>query len=473
MQDDGPVTSYALLSASLVVFFSSGLLILWFHCRRAYPPIKARFWWQSEFISSVIILWSLHRCASLEFPGLGHAFYVLSYPLFFSICVAALIRLAHIYSAYKVAALYTEWKSSQNTLDIEAKISKAGFFVKYARSIQKPKIQAVVLLIHLLLQLTVWLAVAFAAEELTDQAETGLAGLILLLFGPPILYIAAKIIPLKDGLYLRQEIVFTFVACVVGAIIFVILRLVVSELIYVRIVVALVGPVEFVIIFIGFPLYKSYVWQNEARRFEMVAGRIASFESSYSQTGLSASSAQRVKGKPSKKKIEALEFAQKSKGGTSVVKLSLKQVLAHERGVEAFKEFCRQELNHESILFFLDVKEFCQAYKRSEMSEEQAISSAIHLYEKYVISGAQLEINIEYGLKQTFVDAGLGPASHVNTQDVKLDLVDNAFKEARDEVFRLMATDSFVRFLRHRLYADFVAKMVQESTARSLLYSKV
>ena len=470
------MTGYALVAATLAVCLCLGLLVLWFHSRRRYPPIKARFWWQPELISGASIFWAIHRSVSIELPGLGKAFYVLSYPLFFSICMAALIRLSHIYSAYKVADLHTELASAQNTTELKDKLSKGGFFVNYARIIQRPKTQGVVLSVHFLVQILIWVIVTFTASEFTDQAESGVAFTIVLFYGVPIVYIGAKIVPLNDGLYLRQEIIFLLFVGVVGGGVFVVARLFARNMIYVKICVLLLAPITFNLIFIGFPLYKSYVWQKEALRYEMIAGQIESFESDYSQTGLPAAiqPRPRVAGKPSFKKIKALEYAQgEKKGSNSVVRLSLKQVLANPHGVEAFKNFCKQELNHESILFFLEAKEFLEANKPSEMPQEQVVSRATQLYEKYVKSGAVLEINIDYGLKQNFVRAGLCTDKDIHEADINPELLEEAIRDARDEVFKLMAADSFVRFLRHRLYREFVNRVGQESKVQGLLSSEV
>ena len=472
METSQSLSGFTVISVALVLAIASAVLIVWFHSRREYPPIKARFWWQSEFISASVILWTLQRNIVIGFPGFGgKVFFYLSYPLFFTMTLSVSIRLAHIYSAYKVAEIFTEWKSSNSSMDIEAKILKGGFFVKHARRIQKSSSQAKLIFIHWLIQTLFWSVAALSTEESFEQKDPPAATVITAMFGVTILGLAAKTIPLKDGLYLRQEIVSTFCAAIGSAVTLTVLRLTVDDVQIVQFCEAASRPLVFVPILIGFPLYKSYVWQNEARKFEPMRAYIASFESSISQTGFASSDFERqprVTGRPSKKKIEAMEYAQVGRNGSSnIVKLTLKQVLAHPEGVEAFKEFCKQELNHESILFFLDAKAFCEACKHSELSPEEITARAIHLYQKFVRPGAFLEINIDDGLRQKFVAAGLEDASESDTTKINFELLEDTFREARDEVFKLMATDAFVRFLRHRLYREFFVKAKEKSVLKA------
>ena len=469
-----------MLSVSLILIFASVLLMVWFYCRREYPPIKTRFWWQSEFIITSVLIWTLQRSIVVGYPDFGgKIFFFLSYPLQFNVTLSTLIRLVHIYSAYKVAEIFTEWKSSNNTIDIQAKISKGGFFVKHARRIQRSSFQAKLLLIHGLIQTLFWAAFAMRSDEGFERTEPRIATVISLVFGAVVVYLAAKIIPLKDGLYLRHEIISIFCSAIFGAVTAATLRSTVGEVQTVQFFGVIIRPVFFVPIFIGFPLYKSYAWQNETRRFELMGAYVASFESSISQTGLSSNDFERqprVTGRPSRKKIEAMEYAQGGRNGSSnIVKLTLKQVLAYPEGVEAFKEFCKLELNHESILFFLEARAFCEASKRSEMSHEQAVNRALHLYQKYVRPGAFLEINIDDGLRRKFVKAGLEDANESDVSKINFEVLEDTFREARDEVFKLMATDAFVRFLRHRLYREFYVKSKAKSVhkARECIADKV
>ena len=472
MESPVAVTGYALLSASLVISTILGLLVLWFHLRRSFPPIKSRFWWQSELNAANLIIWSLYRCVSLEFPGLGLVFYILSYPLFFNIWLCALIRLAHIYSAYKLADLYTNLTSSQNTIDLNSKLSQGGFFIKYARYVQDTSAQGLVIFAHMMIHLVIWIAVALTVEKFTNEQELIILALTLSVYGLPIVYLAWKIIPLKDGLYLRQEIVYMFYALVSGGALFILLAIV-ADLYYVNVTVALVGPVEFVAIYIGFPLFKSYAWQNEARRFERMEGHAGSSCSQKGWSGSSCDRASRAKGKSSRRKIQALEYSHaRKKGCASVAQMSLKEVLDSPQGVDAFKEFCKQELNHESILFFLDAKALCEAMEKSSMTEEEVASRARSLYERYIKQGALLEINIGASAKESFRTAGI---CGDDTSKLDFALLEDAFKDARDEVFRLMASDSFVRFLRHRLYTEFVKNKKGpsiQSKARSFFVHK-
>ena len=467
MSGSGPVTGYALLGASLGSSTCSAILVFWFHCRRAYPPIKARFWWQSEILCFAIIAWALYRSVSIEFPGLGTTFYVLSYPLFLNIVLAGLIRLSNVYSAYKIAALYTEWKSSQNALDIKVKIASGGFFVRHARHIQNPRSQSILIFVHTALQSLLWVIIAVTTGEFTTQEESVTGFSIMLFYGVPMFYLAVKILPMEDGLYLRQEIMLTFYGLLFGGTVFILLRLLVpsTDMIYVKCLVVLIGPIQFVIVFIGLPLYKSYVWQKEAKRFEAMAVQPESFISAL--VGTSSQTNQHLPTSRSKKQVTPLEYSEfrkeRSKGLSN---LTLNQVLASPDGVEAFKEFCTLELNYESILFFLDARDYCAASQRAETPKEERTITAKRLYEKYIKHGAPLEINVGDSQKQKFIEAGLRDTDEFNVEDIDQELLDEAFMDSRDEVFKLMATDAFVRFLRHRLYRELVNNKEKQKSKR-------
>ena len=391
---------------------------------------------------------------------------MLSYPIFQAAALGVVIRLANVYSAYKLAALYAEWKSSNSSLDINAKIADGCFFVRHGRHIQNPKHQGLVFLFHTAIQLLVWVPVAMSTDQFSAQAESATGVIILLLYGFPICYLAVKIIPLNDGLFLREEIVLILCAYVFGVILYVLLRLLVPThaMLYVDSTVVLIAPILFVLIVIGFPLYKSYVWQRELKVHEALNMQPGSFNSTPTASSFRAM----TNGNRSTNKIEALDYAECHKerqGG--MTKLTLKQVLASPDGVEAFKEFCTLELNHESILFFLDAREFCDASKHTDMSKELNVSRAKHLYEKYVKPGAPLEINIGDSLKKGFAGAGLD-SMEAEVARVDFKQLDKAIKDAREEVFELMATDAFVRFLRHRLYRELIHKKQKDNSKKKL-----
>ena len=121
-------------------------------------------------------------------------------------------------------------------------------------------------------------------------------------------------------------------------------------------------PFPVIGILIVFPLYKSYVWEAEAKRYMAEGGHDAPFESMYVESSSSSSMHRRSTAadlfprRPSNFEVAVNERLENGEPTPSrgMPKLELGQVLVHPAGRVAFITFCKLELNHESVLFFLD-----------------------------------------------------------------------------------------------------------------------
>ena len=378
-----------------------------------------------------------------------------------------LIRLAHVYSAFEVARVHAERKSTQRDLNLESKISRAGFCVRNGHLIQRPCIQASLILLHTVFQLGVWLTVALVSSEISSGAEFAFGALVIAFYVVPIGCLACKIIRINDGLYLRLEVTATAMVSVFVGVLYVVLRVASPGTNFATIAVVLICPYLLIVPVIGFPLYKSYVWEKETRRYRSLSLYEQSKEIALPLKQPSSTGVGRRLGKSISKKVEAMDYVQVRKGArrTALGRVTLQQVLAHPAGTEAFIEFCKLELNHESVLFYIDVRDYLAGRKSNEMTEQEAVTRAIALYKAYIEPGAQLQVNIDHLLQVNFVRAGLSNATETDFSELDFVKLDQAFENAHEEVFQLMAADSFVRFLRHKLCLRF---MQITSTARGV-----
>lgn len=453
-------TGFISLGITLGLSLCAVVLVLWFHRRRAYQPIRSRFWWQSECLVVVILFWAIWLSVALEFPGLGQTFLLFAYAFLMNAAFAILLRLSHIFSAYEVAAVYAAWNSSDRDEDIGSRFARGGFFVKYASVIQRPSAQAIALLVHTLVQATVY-GVAAATIEFTVFEELLATGVIMMFYVGPMVYLAVKVIALDDGLYLKREMVLLGCVAIVVGTAFVVFRLLLDDR-FLNYVIVLYGvPFPNILIIIGMPLYKSYAWEAEAERYIAEGGHDAPigsvFQESMSSISSRRGSDRRAVKKGEGQQVEAIVQAggQEARGsGTGALpRLELNQVLQHPQGRVAFTTFCKLELSHENVLFFLDATKFLNFLGSSgtDPGGGEVLLQATELYEKYIMNNAVLQINIGHLTLRAFEEAGFGDGQEFSPEGAL-----KAVKAAANEVYQLMVRGPFVRFLRHSLYREFV-----------------
>lgn len=474
---EATATGYIALSVTMSLCICSAGLTLWFHKRRAFQPIRSRFWWQSEAIVAIILIWAVYLSFALEFPGLGQTFFLFSYAFLMNSAFAVLIRLSHIYSAYSVAAVYAAWSSSDGAEDIHKRLAKSGFYVRYGDTVQNPRVQAIAMVTHALLQAVLWGVTVSVTGEFTVDEELMAAGIVLLFYITPMFYFAYKVVYINDGLFLRREMFAIAVVAAVLGVAFVAVRLLVEDRLYAGLVVLFGTPYPIILILVGFPLYKSYAWQAEAKRFMAEGGHDGPFESFYLESNISSTNSGResfeekhpeVQRKETRE-IEAIEAIgverETAQEKRRLPRLELNQVLVHPAGRMAFIAFCKQELNHETVLFFLDATKLLLLLKSKEQvaSEEEVAQRASTLYHNYIKAGAALQVNLSYDMRVAFVEAGVSGTEEVAEEiNIDKDALSTALRVARDEIYQLMVKGPFVRFLRHKLYDDFIAAMDQE-----------
>lgn len=153
---------------------------------------------------------------------------------------------------------------------------------------------------------------------------------------------------------------------------------------------------------------------------------------------------------------------------------SLRNVLLSAEGFEAFKKFLTKEFSVENILFWAEVGQYRKAKK--ELVAKNApdmdlvlLGKAQALYALYIISQAPFQVNlpdpivrrIEARLKSEFAHAGKKTAAEPEdlpdpSSPPEVLETPTLFDAAQHNIFRLMETDSFPRFIRTDEYKKLI-----------------
>ncbi|XP_062848900.1 regulator of G-protein signaling 21 [Trichomycterus rosablanca] len=122
---------------------------------------------------------------------------------------------------------------------------------------------------------------------------------------------------------------------------------------------------------------------------------------------------------------------------------SIEKLLESKAGMEAFKAFLKSEYSDENILFW----EACEEYKKISCRTEMTCE-ANRIYSEYVQTEAPRQINIDCKTRANITDK----ISEPNLE---------SFDMAQTHVYRLMARDSYPRFLKSEFYQSVLRKYTQ------------
>lgn len=112
---------------------------------------------------------------------------------------------------------------------------------------------------------------------------------------------------------------------------------------------------------------------------------------------------------------------------------TLREVLADPLGYQSFREFLCEECSEENLTFWSDVEQY------RHLAGDAALREARRLYDRYLgVTTAKYEINVPGPVKSRL------RRLIVDSQDA----APTVFDAAQKNVFELMATDSFPRFLK-------------------------
>ncbi|XP_019963093.2 regulator of G-protein signaling 3-like isoform X1 [Paralichthys olivaceus] len=115
---------------------------------------------------------------------------------------------------------------------------------------------------------------------------------------------------------------------------------------------------------------------------------------------------------------------------------SLEALLTNQYGLAVFRHFLRSEFSEENLDFWLAVERFKRIRPLSRMALR-----ATKIYEEFISTTAARQVNLDSTVRESTNQSlllGVNPAS---------------FQLAQDQIFSLMETDSYPRFLQSHLYA--------------------
>ncbi|KAM8760934.1 regulator of G-protein signaling 3-like isoform 1-T1 [Acanthopagrus schlegelii] len=126
---------------------------------------------------------------------------------------------------------------------------------------------------------------------------------------------------------------------------------------------------------------------------------------------------------------------------------SLEALLTNQYGLAVFRHFLRSEFSEENLDFWLAVETFKRTRPLSKMA-----ARAVKLYEEFISTSAARQVNVDSTVRES------------TNQSLRLGVNPASFQLAQDQIFSLMETDSYPRFLRSRLYAQLANQGTQMAT---------
>ncbi|KAM3611931.1 uncharacterized protein V6R79_026061 [Siganus canaliculatus] len=128
---------------------------------------------------------------------------------------------------------------------------------------------------------------------------------------------------------------------------------------------------------------------------------------------------------------------------------SLEALLTNQYGLAVFRHFLRSEFSEENLDFWLAVEGFKETCPFSKLA-----TRAWKIYDDFISVSAVRQVNVDSSVRES------------TNQNLRLGVKATSFQLAQDQVFSLMETDSYPRFLRSRLYAQ-LANQGSATTAES------
>uniref|UniRef100_A0A3Q1IVG0 RGS domain-containing protein n=1 Tax=Anabas testudineus TaxID=64144 RepID=A0A3Q1IVG0_ANATE len=136
---------------------------------------------------------------------------------------------------------------------------------------------------------------------------------------------------------------------------------------------------------------------------------------------------------------------------------SLEALLTNQYGLAVFRHFLRSEFSEENLDFWLAVERFKRTRPLSKMA-----ARAEKIYAEFISTSA---VNVDSSVRES------------TSQSLRLGVHPASFQLAQDQVFGLMETDSYPRFLRSRFYVQLANQgsatvLANQSAARSVPVSQ-
>ena len=135
-------------------------------------------------------------------------------------------------------------------------------------------------------------------------------------------------------------------------------------------------------------------------------------------------------------------------------------VINDPEGHRMFYEFCRSEFSIENLLFFDEARAFQQKFH--EMTSNDQIVAAWHIYNKYISAEAELPLNLSSEI------CAVIKSRLEESPDV---IEDTIFTPAMKSALMLMSHDTFLRFKFSKEFKAFREKFRRISEANAVLSS--
>uniref|UniRef100_A0A3Q3X9U3 RGS domain-containing protein n=1 Tax=Mola mola TaxID=94237 RepID=A0A3Q3X9U3_MOLML len=110
-------------------------------------------------------------------------------------------------------------------------------------------------------------------------------------------------------------------------------------------------------------------------------------------------------------------------------------------GLAVFRHFLRSEFSDENLDFWLAVERFKKTRSANKMA-----TRAAKIYDEFISTTAGRQVNVDSSVRES------------TYQRLRPEVNPASFQLAQDQIFSLMETDSYPRFLRSRLYAHVIKK---------------
>ncbi|XP_028270001.1 regulator of G-protein signaling 3-like isoform X2 [Parambassis ranga] len=127
---------------------------------------------------------------------------------------------------------------------------------------------------------------------------------------------------------------------------------------------------------------------------------------------------------------------------------SLEALMTNQYGLAVFRHFLRSEFSEENLDFWLAVERFKRTRPLSKMA-----ARAMKVYEEFISTNAARQVNVDSAVRE------------LTNQSLQLGVSPASFQLAQDQIFSLMETDSYPRFLKSRLYAQLANYNTQTDPA--------
>eukprot|EP00475_Leptophrys_vorax_P042050 TRINITY_DN7936_c0_g1_i1.p1 TRINITY_DN7936_c0_g1~~TRINITY_DN7936_c0_g1_i1.p1 ORF type:complete len:487 (+),score=128.78 TRINITY_DN7936_c0_g1_i1:79-1539(+) len=221
---------------------------------------------------------------------------------------------------------------------------------------------------------------------------------------------------------------------------------------------------------LAFPLYRSYQFESEFKFMTQARVRgfgVGSQSEVYSPTasgqtegGIFKRLSVRVSGNlPSAQGTgELVETKQVVIDRTAVaLNIELADALKSPVFIEKFREFLVSELSVENLLWLLEMEGFFEQMRSSD--QNTLAQTSLIVYKKYMADLAPFKLNLSAPTVKQLHKIFREPRADGWEEKVNMD----TFATAQEEIYKLVSSDSFLRFRKGALFASMIDNIVENT----------